>query len=191
VPPVPDVTPAELEEALTEFRLAIIPENPAWNIRAERLERVSGTIADPHAVADALHRELGAYAARHYASAPDVQEATPGQAAHRRYLLGTATATPEREEALLRQVEAARDEAMAECGRLAGLLAAARGEHEAFLAIRGALEGERDEARALVRDILQALPDTAGEQEWRERAGAAGITDPDGEPYRAWTEEDL
>jgi hypothetical protein len=44
---------------------------------------------------------------------------------------------------------------------------------------------------ALVRDILQSLPDTADEQEWRDLAGAAGVTDPDGTPYRAWTEDDL
>jgi hypothetical protein len=72
---VPDITPAELEEALTEFRLVIVPESPAWNVCAERLERVPGTIADPRAVAGALHRELGAYAARTCATAPDAPEA--------------------------------------------------------------------------------------------------------------------
>ncbi len=43
----------------------------------------------------------------------------------------------------------------------------------------------------LIRDMLQAFPDTADEQEWRDRAGALGVRDPDGKPYRAYTEEDL
>lgn len=43
----------------------------------------------------------------------------------------------------------------------------------------------------LVRDMLQAFPDTADEQEWRDRAGALDVHDPDGQPYRAYTEEDM
>jgi len=43
----------------------------------------------------------------------------------------------------------------------------------------------------LVRDILQSLPDTADEPEWRDRAGALYVHDPDGQPYRAYTEADL
>lgn len=48
-----------------------------------------------------------------------------------------------------------------------------------------------DGLAALVRDMLQAFPDTADEQEWRDRAGALGICGPDGKPYRAYTEEGL
>ena len=54
-----------------------------------------------------------------------------------------------------------------------------------------ATERERDGLRALVRRILQSMPDTADEPEWRDRAGALGVTDPDGEPYRAQTDDDL
>jgi glycine/D-amino acid oxidase-like deaminating enzyme len=50
---------------------------------------------------------------------------------------------------------------------------------------------ERAELHALVRDMLQSFPDTADEQEWRGRAGEVGVTDPDGEPYRAYTGDDL
>ena len=48
-----------------------------------------------------------------------------------------------------------------------------------------------DGLSGLVRDVLQSMPDTADEQEWRDRAGALGLCDPDGHPYRAYTEEDL
>jgi hypothetical protein len=41
----------------------------------------------------------------------------------------------------------------------------------------------------LVRDILQSLPDTADDYEWRDRAGRLHVCDPDGRPYRAWTED--
>ena len=54
-----------------------------------------------------------------------------------------------------------------------------------------AAPGAAPELAALVRDMLQAFPDTADEQEWRDRAGALGICDPDGKPYRAYTEDDL
>jgi hypothetical protein len=47
-----------------------------------------------------------------------------------------------------------------------------------------------DELHDLVRDMLQSLPDTADEQEWRDRAGALSVCDPDGQPYRAHTEDD-
>ena len=53
------------------------------------------------------------------------------------------------------------------------------------------LTAERDGLRELIASILQSMPDTADEQEWRDRAGALGVTSPDGEPYRAWTEDDL
>lgn len=43
----------------------------------------------------------------------------------------------------------------------------------------------------LVRSILQSLPDTADEPMWRDSAGALSVFDPDGQPYRAVTEEDL
>lgn len=43
----------------------------------------------------------------------------------------------------------------------------------------------------LVRDMLQSFPDTADEQEWRDRAGALNVHDPDGMPYAAYTEADL
>lgn len=43
----------------------------------------------------------------------------------------------------------------------------------------------------LIRDMLQAFPDTADEPEWRDRAGALNVHDPDGQPYRALTEEDM
>ena len=43
----------------------------------------------------------------------------------------------------------------------------------------------------LVRDMLQSFPDTADEQEWRDRAGTLDVHDPDGHPYRAYTEDDL
>jgi septal ring factor EnvC (AmiA/AmiB activator) len=49
---------------------------------------------------------------------------------------------------------------------------------------------ERDGLRSMVAAILQSMPDTADEQEWRDRAGTLGVTDPDGQPYRAWTEDD-
>lgn len=42
----------------------------------------------------------------------------------------------------------------------------------------------------LVRDMFQSFPDTADADEWRDRAGALGVRDPDGQPYRAHTEED-
>lgn len=53
------------------------------------------------------------------------------------------------------------------------------------------LAGERDALRTLIADMLQSFPDTADEQEWRDRAGALGVTDPDGQPYRAYTGDDL
>jgi len=43
----------------------------------------------------------------------------------------------------------------------------------------------------LLRDMFQSLPDTADEQEWRDRAGALSVCDLDGQPYRAYTEDDL
>jgi hypothetical protein len=43
----------------------------------------------------------------------------------------------------------------------------------------------------LVRDMLQDMPDTADEPEWRNRAGALHVRDPYGKPYRALTEEDI
>ena len=45
--------------------------------------------------------------------------------------------------------------------------------------------------QALIRDMLQAFPDTADEPQWRDRAGALHVCDPDGKPYRALTEEDI
>jgi hypothetical protein len=48
-----------------------------------------------------------------------------------------------------------------------------------------------DGLNGLVRDILQSLPDTADEQQWRDRAGALNVCDPDGMPYAAYTEADL
>jgi len=48
-----------------------------------------------------------------------------------------------------------------------------------------------DQLHDLVRDMLEAFPDTADEQEWRDRAGALYVCDPDGQPYRAYTEDDL
>lgn len=47
------------------------------------------------------------------------------------------------------------------------------------------------ELRSLIADILQSMPDTTDEPEWRDRAGQLGVTYPDGTPYRAWTEDDL
>lgn len=70
-------------------------------------------------------------------------------------------------------------------------LAVAIGDRNAF---RDAADYERNRVinlTALVRDMLQAFPDTADEQEWRDRAGGLGVQDPDGNPYRAYTEEDL
>jgi hypothetical protein len=43
----------------------------------------------------------------------------------------------------------------------------------------------------LVRDMLQSFPDTADEREWRDRAGALDVRDPDGAPYCAYTGDDL
>jgi hypothetical protein len=43
----------------------------------------------------------------------------------------------------------------------------------------------------LVRDMLQSFPDTVDEPQWRDRAGELHVCDPDGQPYRAITEEDL
>jgi hypothetical protein len=48
-----------------------------------------------------------------------------------------------------------------------------------------------DGLNGLVRDMLQSFPDTADEQEWRDRAGALDVRDPDGQPYAACTEADL
>ena len=48
-----------------------------------------------------------------------------------------------------------------------------------------------DALHGLIRDILQSMPDTADEQEWRDRAGTLHVCDPDGQPYRAYTEDDL
>lgn len=48
-----------------------------------------------------------------------------------------------------------------------------------------------DALNDLVRDMFQAFPDTADEPEWRDRAGALDVHDPDGQPYRALTEEDM
>lgn len=50
---------------------------------------------------------------------------------------------------------------------------------------------EIDGLHALVRDILQSLPDTADEAQWRDRAGRLDVCDPDGQPYRAVTEAGL
>jgi hypothetical protein len=47
-----------------------------------------------------------------------------------------------------------------------------------------------EELHDLLRDIFQALPDTADEPEWRDRAGALSVCDLDGQPYAAATEED-
>lgn len=58
----------------------------------------------------------------------------------------------------------------------------------AVRAVARALDGE---LHALVRDMLQAYPDTADVEEWRDRAGSLGVTGPDGQPYRAYTEADL
>lgn len=48
-----------------------------------------------------------------------------------------------------------------------------------------------DDLGDLVRDMLEAFPDTSGEQEWRDRAGRLDVHDTNGQPYRAYTEEDL
>lgn len=45
-----------------------------------------------------------------------------------------------------------------------------------------------DDLHDLVRDILQADGETTDLHEWRDRAGALHVCDPDGQPYRAWTE---
>jgi hypothetical protein len=55
----------------------------------------------------------------------------------------------------------------------------------------GGLLADIDALRSLVSDMLQSLPDTADEQEWRDRAGALHVCDPGGQPYRAYTEDDL
>jgi hypothetical protein len=48
-----------------------------------------------------------------------------------------------------------------------------------------------DQLHNLIRDMLQSFPDTADEPQWRDRAGELHVCDPDGQPYRAITEEDL
>jgi len=57
--------------------------------------------------------------------------------------------------------------------------------------LEDALLANIDGLNDLVRDMLQSFPDTADEQEWRDRAGALGVCDPDGQPYRSYTEDDL
>lgn len=47
-----------------------------------------------------------------------------------------------------------------------------------------------DGLNGLVRDILQADGETTGLHEWRDRAGRLHVCDPDGQPYRAWTEDE-
>jgi hypothetical protein len=70
-------------------------------------------------------------------------------------------------------------------------LATCRERNAAIAAQLDQYRNERDGLRALVADILQSMPDTADEQEWRDLAGTLGVTDPDGQPYRAWNEDDL
>jgi len=48
-----------------------------------------------------------------------------------------------------------------------------------------------DRLHDLIRDMLQSCPDTADEQEWRDRAGALHVHSTDGQPFRAYTEDDL
>jgi hypothetical protein len=57
--------------------------------------------------------------------------------------------------------------------------------------LEGALLRNIDRLNDLIRDMLQSFPDTAGEQEWRDRAGALQVRDPDGQLYRAYTEDGL
>jgi hypothetical protein len=57
--------------------------------------------------------------------------------------------------------------------------------------LAGDLLANIDGLHTLIRDIFQSLPDTADEPEWRDRAGALHVCDPDGQPYRALTEEDM
>jgi hypothetical protein len=57
--------------------------------------------------------------------------------------------------------------------------------------LENAMLANIDGLNDLVRDMLQSLPDTADEQGWRDRAGTLSVCDPDGQPYRAYTEDDL
>lgn len=67
---VPDVTPAELAEALDSLRLQVAVEG-CYDLSGHRIGITLGTVIDPARVAHALHRELGEYAARHGEPAPD------------------------------------------------------------------------------------------------------------------------
>lgn len=48
-----------------------------------------------------------------------------------------------------------------------------------------------DQLHDLIRDMLETFPDTADEQDWRDRAGHLYVHDHDGQPYHAYTEDDL
>lgn len=105
---MPDVTPAELAEALDNFRLQVTVEG-CYDLSGHRIGIAYGTVTDPTRAAHALHRELGAYAGRDGERAPDVTpdalpplpekwaDKTPGHIAaeaHDRSLFGDETPVP-------------------------------------------------------------------------------------------------